>query len=76
MQLKGGVQVCVGDQIAVGAVVQPRCEYSPQHSECLDVGPFFVGRHTVIVNARDHGVGEASKLCAGGKAVTEPSATT
>lgn len=40
----------MGDQIAVGPVVEPRCEHPPQHSDTLDVGPMLVRRHAPIVN--------------------------
>ena len=62
VQFKRGVHVCVGDQIAVGAVVEPRCEHPPQHSDTLDVGPMVVRRHTHIVNAGDNGVGAVPQL--------------
>jgi hypothetical protein len=62
VHFKSGVHVCVGDQIAVGAVVEPRCEYPPQHSDILDVGPQLVRRHAIIVNAGDNGIGAAPQL--------------
>jgi hypothetical protein len=64
VQFKCGVHVYVGDQIAVGAVAEPRCEHPPQHSEALDVGLFVVRRHAPIVNAGDNGVGAALQLYA------------
>jgi hypothetical protein len=62
MQFKGGVHVYVSNQIAVGAVVETRCEHPPQHSSGLDVGPKLIGRDASIVDAGDNGVGARPQL--------------